>query len=217
MSATASPLHGAYAPGAPTPRTGRPFVVLEGISGIGKSTLAHVLAQRLGAGTLHTVPDFYMPWASVMNMNTRALPQFAFYLSGVLHASDIIRAHLRHGPVVSDRYISSVIAYHSAVHELGMARVRDLIEPFRPYLVAPDRTFYLRCTDATLKARMASKKDYNQDDDDMLKVPGRLGRLRANFDKVASDDPTAVIIDTDDRTPGELADLITIRLTETSP
>ncbi|MET7727512.1 dTMP kinase [Streptomyces mirabilis] len=210
-----SPLAGAYTPGAPTPRKG-PLVILEGISGIGKSTLARVLARRLHAATLHTVPDFYMPWAPVMNANTRALPQCAFYLSGVLHASDIIRAHLARGPVVSDRYISSVLAYHSAVHELDMAQVAELLAPFRPYLVNPDHTFYLRCTDATLRARMASKTDYNRDDDDMMTVPGRLDRLRVNFDTVAANDPTAVIFDTDDHTPGELADIITAHLTEMS-
>ncbi|MEU2978800.1 thymidylate kinase [Streptomyces hirsutus] len=210
-----NPPYGAYTPGALTRRHG-PFIVLEGISGIGKSTLARLLAERLNAGTLHTVPNFYMPWAPVMNANTRALPQFAFYLSGVLHASDIIRSHLERGPAVSDRFVSSVLAYHSAVHQLDMARVEELLAPFRPYLPTPDRTFYLRCTNRTLQTRMAGKKDYNQDDHDMITVPGRLERLRSNFDKAAADDPTAVIIDTDDRTPGELADTITGHLTELS-
>ncbi|MFB6552171.1 dTMP kinase [Streptomyces sp. NPDC056405] len=209
------PLYGAYTPGAPARGSG-PFIVLEGISGIGKSTLAGLLAQRLNAGTLHTVPDFYIPWAPVMNANTRALPQFAFYLSGVLHAADITRSHLERGAVVSDRYVSSVLAYHSAVHELDMVQVADLLAPFRPYLLAPDRTFYLRCTNRTLRTRMAGKKDYNQDDHDMITVPGRLERLRSNFDRAAADDRTAVIIDTDDRTPGELADTITSHLTELS-
>ncbi|MBU6536367.1 AAA family ATPase [Streptomyces sp. NPDC057245] len=209
-----SPLHGAYTPGAPA-RNG-PFIILEGISGIGKSTLARTLAARLNAGSLHTVPDFYMPWAPVMNARTRALPQFAFYLSGVLHASDIIRRELAAGPVVSDRYISSVLAYHSAVHELGLRQVAELLAPFRPYLLAPDRTFYLRCTDQTLRERMSRKQDFNEDDDAMMNVPGRLARLRENFDKVAADDPTGVILDTDDRTPSELADTITEYLMEAS-
>ncbi|MFI0712238.1 hypothetical protein ACH4SK_16560 [Streptomyces inhibens] len=94
--------------------------------------------------------------------------------------------------------------------------MKELVEPFRPYLVQPDHTFYLRCTDATLRDRMAGKQDYNQDDD-MVNVPGRLTRLRTNFDKIAAADPTGVIIDTDDNTPAQLADIITAYLTETSP
>ncbi|MEU3922540.1 hypothetical protein [Streptomyces sp. NPDC029004] len=95
-------------------------------------------------------------------------------------------------------------------------QVKELVEPFRPYLVQPGHTFYLRCTDATLRDRMAGKQDYNQDDD-MVNVPGRLTRLRTSFDKIAAADPTGVIIDTDDHTPAQLADTITTYLAETSP
>lgn len=86
--------------------------------------------------------------------------------------------------------------------------MKELVEPFRPYLVQPDHTFYLRCTDATLRDRMAGKQDCNQDDD-MVNVPGLLTRLRTNLDKIAAADPTGVIIDTDDKTPAQLADTIT--------
>ncbi|OEJ57188.1 thymidylate kinase [Streptomyces agglomeratus] len=200
-------LHGAYAPGRHVERRG-PFVILEGISGIGKSTLARTLTQRLDALSLHTVPDPHHPWCAAINAKTGALSQFAFYLSGVLHSTDLICGFMQRGPVVADRYISSVIAYHSAVHQLDMDQVRGLLAPFLPYLVHPDRTFYLRCNDETLKARMSAKRDFNKDDHDMLTVPGRLELLRQNFDVVAAQDPTAVIVDTDDRTPDELADTI---------
>ncbi|WP_435193286.1 hypothetical protein [Streptomyces sp. NRRL F-5630] len=63
---------------------------------------------------------------------------------------------------------------------------------------------------------MSRKRDRNQGDNDMMNVPGRLARLRVNFDRVAADDPTAVVLDTDDLTPGELAATITDHLTETS-
>ncbi|WP_075733373.1 dTMP kinase [Streptomyces acidiscabies] len=203
-----TPLTGAYDPGAPAAGRRGPLIVLEGVSGCGKSTLTKILAERLSAGSLHTVPDPYMDWAPTMNRTTTALPQFAFYLSGVLHASDVIRRLLPRGPVVSDRYTSSVIAYHSAVHELDMAQVQELIAPFGPYLLHPDRTFYLRVDDAALRERMASKADYNQDDHDMLHVPGRLERLRDNFDAVAAMDPSAIVVDTGALTPEDLADLV---------
>ncbi|MGQ4514159.1 dTMP kinase [Streptomyces sp. DW26H14] len=202
-----TPLYGAYAPGSLPHREG-PFIVLEGISGIGKSTLAKLLTDRLDASTLHTVPEPFTPWAPVINNTTAALPQFAFYLSGALHSADLVRGLLSRGPVVADRYISSVIAHHSAVHQLDMSQVRALLAPYRPYLLRPDRTFYLRCDDSTLHTRMAGKTDFNKDDHDMLAVPGRLDRLRANFDAVATEDQTAIVIDTDGRSPEALADLI---------
>ena len=190
----------------------RPFVVLEGVSGIGKSTLAATLAKRLHATELHTLPMPHSGWSSATNKRLRPLPQFAFYLSGVLHAADSIRQSRRIGPVVADRYISSVIACHGAVHGVQTEAVTEFLEPFRPYLEIPTHTFYLRCSEAVLRERMAGKPDMKQDDTDLFAVPGRLAQLLANFEAVAAADSTAVVVETDDRTPDDLVDGIIAHL-----
>ncbi|QEV22314.1 thymidylate kinase [Streptomyces alboniger] len=187
------------------------FVVLEGVSGIGKSTLAEVLTARLGATSLHTLSDPHSAWSSQVNERLNALPQFAFYLSGVLHAADAVRGFRTAGPVVADRYVSSVISCHSAVHGVPLADVARLLEPFHPYLEPPDHTFYLRCSEQALRDRMTAKATgslLTPDDAELFSVPGRLARLLDNFDSVAAADPTAVVLDTDGKTPGELADWI---------
>lgn len=187
------------------------FLVLEGVSGIGKSTLAELLAARLDATSLHTLPAPHSAWSSQVNGHLNALPQFAFYLSGALHAADSVRRCRSTGPVVADRYVSSVIACHSAVHGVPLAVVARLLEPFHPYLEPPDHTFYLRCSEQTLRDRMAAKATgslLTPDDAELFDVPGRLARLQDNFEAVAAADPTAVVLDTDGKTPGELADLI---------
>ncbi|BBJ44061.1 hypothetical protein SSPO_067790 [Streptomyces antimycoticus] len=185
-----------------------PFVVLEGVSGIGKSTLAHALTKRLGGTVLHTLPRPHSGWSSVVNSRLRSLPQFAFYLSGLLHASDSIRHCGAIGPVVADRYVSSVIACHAAVHDVEIETVATLLEPFRSYLETPTRTFYLRCSETALRKRMASKDDVKQDDTELFAVPGRLARLLINFEQLADSDPTAALVETDGRTPDDLADQI---------
>ncbi|MFD8967208.1 hypothetical protein ACFV0C_19815 [Streptomyces sp. NPDC059568] len=116
------------------------------------------------------------------------------------------------GPVVADRYVSSVIACHAAVHGVAVETVTRLLEPYRPYLVEPTHTFYLRCAESVLRERMARKHDLKQDDMELFTVPGRLAGLLANFEAVSAADPTAVVIDTDDRTPEELADCVIARL-----
>jgi dTMP kinase len=187
--------------------TDHPIVVLEGVSGIGKSTLASLLADRLQGFSLHTLTSPHADWAPAIS-ELRPLPQLGFYLSGLLHASDRIRQEQAHGPVVADRYQSSVIACHAAVHHVPTDAVTAFLAPFRPYLVAPTRTYYLRCSPGTLRGRMATKKVLARDDTDLLTIPARLPQLMANFAEVAETDMSAVWLDTDGKTPDELADWV---------
>ncbi|MEW1701098.1 AAA family ATPase [Streptomyces sp. NPDC091278] len=202
-------LPGPYLPrNCPTEDAACPLIVLEGVSGIGKSTLAQLLAEQLGAQSLHTLSEPHAKWARTVKGRLRPLPQFAFYLSGLLHASDTARTLRRNGPVIADRYVSSVIACHAAVHRVPVENVAELLAPFRPYLLRPKHTFYLRCSEQTLRDRMARKADIKPDDTELFSVPGRLPRLLANFQQVSESDPSAVTVDTDGRSPAELADII---------
>ncbi|MFE4534128.1 thymidylate kinase [Streptomyces scopuliridis] len=189
-----------------------PFIVLEGVSGIGKTTLTRLLTKRMGATSVHTLPRPHTDWSSAVNTELRPLPQFAFYLSGVLHASDSMRLTRALGPVLADRYVSSVIACHAAVHRVDVDHVTRLLEPFRAYLETPTHTFYLRCSEATLRERLAGKADVKRDDTDLLAVPGRLPQLLKNFATVAATDRSAIWVDTDGKTPETLADWITTYL-----
>ncbi|MFF4602714.1 dTMP kinase [Streptomyces sp. NPDC001339] len=202
-----NPLRAPYAPTAQESR-GRPFVVLEGVSGVGKSTLTRLLAKRLGATAIHTLPQPHTSLSPAINAQLRPLPQFAFYLSGLLHTSDLVREALSRGPVVADRYASSVLACHAAVNGVGLNQVKELFAPFKPYLLVPDATFYLTSSNHSLKQRMGTKTDVKQDDTDLLTVPGRLARLQANFQAVADEDPSAIPLPTNQRSPDDLADLI---------
>src|SRR5262249_18741010 len=159
---------------------------------VGKSTLRELLVRRLGATGIHTLSHPHTHWSSDVNAKLRPLPQFAFYLSGALHASDSIRQARAAGPVVADRYVSSVMACHAAVDQGGVDPVARLLEPFRPYLVAPTHTFYLRCSEKALRERLAGKNDRTRDDAELIEVPGRLEQLVENFATVAGLDPTAV-------------------------
>ncbi|MGW6479509.1 dTMP kinase [Streptomyces sp. NPDC055059] len=181
-----------------------PFIVLEGVSGIGKSTIARILTHRLAATSLHTLPRPHNDWSKHVNNRLASLPQVAFYLSGLMHASDCVRSSRLASPVIADRYQASVIACHAAVHSIPIEHVRQIAEPFLPYLVQPTVTFYLRCSEETLRARMTTKRDLKQDDIDLFGVPGRLEQLLFNFETIAAGDPSAVWVDTEGKTPDQL-------------
>ncbi|WP_406379786.1 dTMP kinase [Streptomyces sp. NBC_01618] len=192
-----------------------PFIVLEGVSGIGKSTIARLLTHRLRATSLHTLPKPHNDWSKPVNNRLASLPQIAFYLSGLMHASDCVRSSRVASPVIADRYQASVIACHAAVRGIPIDHVRQIAEPFLSYLVQPTVTFYLRCSEETLRARMNTKGDLKQDDTELFSVPGRLRQLLFNFETVAADDPSAVWVDTEGKTPDQLVHEITQTLERT--
>lgn len=182
----------------------KPFIVLEGVSGIGKSTLAARLTHKLQATSLHTLPRPHNDWSKAINSRLAPLPQLAFYLSGLLYASGRVRTSLKVSPVIADRYASSVLACHAAVNNIGLAQVRQLAAPFLPYLLQPTCTFYLACSEETLRARMRTKQDLKQDDTELFQIDGRLKQLLFNFEATAAEDPSAVWIKTDGKTPDQL-------------
>jgi thymidylate kinase len=184
------------------------FIVLEGISGSGKSTLARLLAARLPARVLHTVPAPVSDLQPYVNANARPLPQLAFYLSGVLHASDLAREGLQHGHVIADRYLNSVIANHAAVHELPNDTVTAVIGAFTSYLAAPDLTVYLHTSPGELARRMRAKADQTRSDRDLLTDTSLLQRLQGQYDQIAAADTTARHLHTTGRSPAGLANLI---------
>ena len=183
------------------------FIVLEGISGSGKSTLAAVLARELDGQWFHTVPAPVSHLQPYINASAKALPQLAFYLAGVLHASDLACDALKDGHVVADRYVNSVIANHAAVHRLDNDAVTAAIAPFTRYLLVPDMTVYLHTSLAELTRRMRAKHDQTRSDHDLLADPELLQRLQDRYDQVAATDPTARHLQTTGRTSDELAGL----------
>ncbi|PWI45369.1 AAA family ATPase [Streptomyces sp. ICBB 8177] len=196
-----------------TGRHGR-LLVLEGISASGKSTLTRLLADRLDAATLHMVPEPLSSLSGYVNDHGGALTQFAFYLTGALDAADTVRRRLVAGNMVTDRWVNSIIANHTAVNSLDLEAVLAAFTPFLPYLPAPDLTVYLETSEKELLRRMADRPDRSPQDRLLVRRPGLMHRVRALYRMLAAVDPTAVTVITDGKTPEELADEIYALLEE---
>ncbi len=184
------------------------LIVIEGISGSGKSTIAKLVAQQLSAYLLHTVPEPFQGLTPTINAELAPLPQLAFYLAGLCYASDLIRKNLTVGPVVADRYRTSVIANHAAVHGLVPQQVLDVAEPWMTYLIEPTLTVYLRTSPAALAERLARKADLTESDRFLFAETSRYQAVQRFYDLLGTNDPSAWVLDTDDASPEQLTKLI---------
>lgn len=131
------------------------FIVLEGLSGVGKTTVGKLLAIRLN-GIYYKTPPYPFPYPfdlirGHVDQNCGLKARFLFYLSSVIYASAEIKELLKHSPVVCDRYILTTICFHRA------AGLSLEINYSKPGLAIPDLTVFLTCGEEKRFSRLDSR------------------------------------------------------------
>jgi len=131
------------------------FVSLEGLDGIGKSTQARLLAERLRAAG-HDVVECREPGGTALGERVRSLvldrgdwdvapraEALLFAASRAQLVADVIRPALARGAwVVCDRYLDSSVAFQGGGRGLGLDRIRN-VSLFATDGLLPDRTIVL--------------------------------------------------------------------------
>lgn len=126
-----------------------PFVVLEGVSGVGKSTVAELLAAALGGAVLKTPPPPFDVVRAVVDPRILTVTgRYLFYLAGVVEASERIKSLLQQSAVVCDRYLLTTECYHRV---LGLTLEIDYGSLA---LVQPDLTVVLTCAERLRRQRI---------------------------------------------------------------
>jgi dTMP kinase len=127
------------------------FVVLEGVDGVGKSTLAQGLAARLGASLQSTPPSELSrvrPEVDALYAGFGAAQQL-FYASSVAYASQRANELLAQGQsVVLDRYWAS-----TRVYDVFRPGCLDL-SAVEPTLRAADLTIFVTCREEVRRLRL---------------------------------------------------------------
>lgn len=180
------------------------LVVIEGLDGTGKSTLAGRLAARMGATLLRTPPAELASVRPAIDAAFARSPVAAqlFYGASVVHASDRARAILASGaPVVIDRYWLSTVAY---------AQCRDAhvdLSSVEPMLLRADLTVFLEVDERARRERLDARGMTAADRDSVTQRDVLRSHYLSALD--ASQLSGAVLrLDTSHATPEELVERV---------
>lgn len=137
------------------------FIALEGLSGTGKTTIAKLVAEKIGGCYYSTPPDFFNEVRKKIDENTDNAARFLFYLSGIFFASNEMREILKKRSVVCDRYVLTTLCYHRA---LGVKL--NIPEFFLKQIIKPDKVFLVTCEERErikrLNSRGLTQNDINE-------------------------------------------------------
>lgn len=146
------------------------FIVLEGLSGSGKTTVGQLVAERMGAEFYRTPASLFNSFRDEVDKNADAAARLFFYLAGVIQASVEISRILKTKSVVCDRYLLTTLCYHRA---LGITiNVPDYVFE---QLLKPDYTFLIACEEVKRIHRLRKRGlSYNDAQEQNLQIEQRF-------------------------------------------
>lgn len=138
------------------------FIVIEGLDGTGKSTLARSLAQHLGAIHLRTPDESLASVRPILDAMLSETPSAhtLFYWMMVQHAAEKARRLVSMGDhVVLDRYWGSTVAYDAVIRRSGLPFEQLVTGLFRP-----DLTLFLEASRVVRQARISARGGASAED-----------------------------------------------------
>ena len=169
--------------------------VIEGVDGVGKSTVLHLLAKKLDAIAIE-MPDGV--WRKYRHIVEDANPtiRFLYYVLANQFASFSIRKFLRKKHVICGRFIHSTKAHH-IIYGCHISRFFPL------WLIAnkqPDFVYYLTASKQEREMRISERKKNNIKDLD--------SKTLEKIDKVFRSLPCMIKIDTTHLNAEEVSNVI---------
>jgi dTMP kinase len=144
------------------------FITIEGMDGVGKTSVAKKLALRLDAIYMATPPNDLDQVRSIFTNSSDRLAQYHFFISSVLIASERIDSLLETESVICDRYYYTTLTAYKESIESMYPDLWENIHRFTKHFVEPDHAFLLTADTATRQKRMALRSQLTRDDVESL-------------------------------------------------
>ncbi len=126
------------------------FITIEGLSGSGKTTVATLLAERLGAYYYKTPASMFVPIRSTVDAMATPFARYLYYYAGIVQASAEIVEALSQRPVVCDKFVATMLAYSRAA---GV----EVSTPSPEVIRAPDVSFLLEVQETVRMTRLNAR------------------------------------------------------------
>lgn len=126
------------------------FIVLEGISGSGKTEIGGRLSRQISALYYTTPPSMFQKVREEADRTLSLESRYLFYLSSVVQASWEISKIIETQGVVCDKYIWSTICYHTVY---GLDVQLPLLSTYRQ----PDHVFLIVCDEEKRLHRLRNR------------------------------------------------------------
>lgn len=190
----------------------RRFFVLEGPDGVGKTTIAKKLGERLSAAYVKTPGEGYKDARDYIDNGTSPDAKLFFYLSSVFDASHRIGEALGRQSVVCDRYEWSSLIPHAVYYSTDLGELERTWAASSPGLLRPDKTILVTVDEDEQLARLKSERGDNPSASDKFCMDPRLRRgVRDLYEQIARREGW-MTVDSTGRDAGSTAEEILWRL-----
>lgn len=169
------------------------FIVLEGLSGTGKTTIGKLLAKKIGAGFYKSPGPLFDSIRDKVDKEADLTARFFFYLAGVIQTSRDVSLILKFKPVVCDRYLLTTLCYHRAVGVMI-----DVPDSLFESLIKPTHTFLITCEKRKRLIRLYNRRlSYNDEQERKLQVEQKFLAEYRKYGLIeldnSSDDPSVAV------------------------